>query len=154
MNRRLALDIALTLAVTLFAVVPLFAEAQGASAGVQAYNPGTIVPQCGIYQNGTFKDCTFCDLMQLIQNILNFILFLAIISGGALFAYAGWLYATSSGSGSQVSRAHTIFKNVAIGLVVVVGAYTIVDTLMKSLAGGNLLSSWNNLCSSQGITAS
>jgi len=109
---------------------------------------GQIVPQCGTFVDGEFDPCTFCDFNQLIQNLLNFALFLAVVTAGGLFAYVGWLFITSEG-GPQKEKAKKLFLDVFVGLIIVVGAYVIVDTLMKMLVGGQFTSSWNDLCPSE-----
>jgi hypothetical protein len=148
MYKRALLTICLTVGVVVVTTAPLLLQAQS------IFDPGTIVPQCTgdpLIQGGTERECTFCDFMQLVRNILNFILFLTMVTAGALFAWAGWLFATSGGSGANHQKAKNIFKNVIIGLVLVLGAYTIVNTLMKMLVAndfslGNFTTSWSTLC--------
>ena len=145
MYRLALLNVVFTIGLVAVAVMPFAAHAQ-----TSAYDPGTIVPQCSgaaLFSGSSEHQCTFCDFMQLVQNVLDFILFLAIITAGGLFAWAGWLYVTSIDNPTNVKKAHDIFRNGIIGLLLVLGAYTIVDTIIKTLAGGNLLSDWNNLCS-------
>ena len=89
--------------------------------------------------------------MQLVRNVLNFILFMTMVTSGALFAWAGWLFATSGGSGANHTKARNIFTNVIIGLVLVLGAFTIVNTLMKMLvrddfSAGSFMTSWSVIC--------
>lgn len=145
MYTRALLNICLTIGVVVVTTVPFVLHAQS------IFDPGTIVPQCGQFEGGKFDECTFCDFMQLVRNILNFILFLTMVTAGALFAWAGWLFATSGGSGADHQKAKNIFKNVIIGLVLVLGAFTIVNTLMKMLVAndfslGNFTTSWSTLC--------
>ena len=93
--------------------------------------------------------------MQLVRNVLNFILFLTMVSAGALFAWAGWLFATGGSNSSNISKGKKIFQNVIIGLVLVLGAYTIVNTLMKMLvsndfSAGEFITSWSVICPATG----
>ncbi len=143
----------LSVAFVLIGTIPTLSYAQ------TAFDPGTIVPQCGYFSadNSTFKECSLCDFMQLVRNVLNFILFLTMVSAGALFAWAGWLFATAGGSGANHTKAKNIFRNVIIGLVLVLGAYTIVNTLMKMLvdnnfSAGEFITSWSVICPAGGAT--
>lgn len=81
-------------------------------------------------------ECGWGDLVQLAQNLINFLIVLALPLAGAAFAYAGFLYITSTGSEEKVKKAHGIFLKVGIGLALVLGAWLIVyfitSTLLKS----------------------
>jgi hypothetical protein len=146
MNRRVILVASITIGLLSISALPILAAAQ------TAFDPGTIVPQCGYFTSpSNFKECTFCDFMQLVRNVLNLILFLTMVSAGGLFAWAGWLFATSGGNGANHQKAKNIFKSVLIGLVLVLGAFTIVNTLMKMLVSndfsiGSFTTSWSTIC--------
>lgn len=114
---------------------PLLAFAQGGL-------PKKIVPCNGI-------DCTVCDLALLAQNIINTSIFMMVFISALLFAYAGLLYLTSAVE-DKVSHAKSIFRNVALGLVVMLAAWLVVDTLMKSVLGGNF-GPWNDICRAIGL---
>lgn len=111
---------------------------------VFAQNP--VVPQAptGV-EDYAFYD--LCQLGQMAQNIINFLLGLSTFVATVMFAYAGVLYLTSTGNPIQVSRAHKIFKNVLIGFLVAITAWLVVQTFMSVVfrdsffIGGN----WNEL---------
>ena len=120
----------------------------------QAFNPGTgtgsLVPTCTGPSLGANlgKECTVCDFMHLLQNLLNFVLFAAVVTAGGLIAWAGWRFAVG-GSGlvaDERNKAKSMLTSAIIGLVLVIGAYTIVSTIMKTLAGGSFMDSWNDIC--------
>ncbi|TSC86502.1 MAG: hypothetical protein G01um10148_488 [Parcubacteria group bacterium Gr01-1014_8] len=100
--------------------------------------PDSIVPCKGL-------DCTVCSLATLAQNLLNAGIFMAIFISALLFAYAGWLYLTNEAIGQQ-QKAKGMFLNVVVGLVLILGAWLIVDTLMKVMLGGSYMP-WNSVCS-------
>jgi hypothetical protein len=89
--------------------------------------------------------CNFCHLATLIQNIINFGVYISMFAGGAMFSYAGWLYLMNNGDQTKVSRAHTIFKQVFVGLIIVLSAWLLIDIIMKSLLGGGYMP-WNKIC--------
>ena len=100
----------------------------------------TIVP-C----NGT--DCTFCHIAQLAQNVLNGGIYLAVFLSAILFAYAGWQYITAGGESGKASEAKKIFWNVGIGLVLILGAWLIVDMIMGILTSREaLFGPWHEIC--------
>ena len=115
--------------------VPSFSLAQ------QNVLPGQIVPE-SCNDRGGCK--SICDLAQLAHNVLNTGIYIAVFLSAILFAWAGWLYLTGA-AGSDLSRAKEIFFNVAVGLVIILIGWLVVDILIRSLAGGNF-SSWNKIC--------
>lgn len=106
--------------------------------------PEKIVPCDGV-------NCSVCDLVQLAQNLLNSAIFLAVFLSALLFAYAGWLYLTNEALHAQ-NEARGLFKDVVIGLIIILGSWMVVDTVMKTLAGGQYFP-WNSVCSTPQQTA-
>ncbi len=105
--------------------------------------PGQIVPK----ECNDIGGCqSVCDLATVAQNVLNTGIYVAVFLSAILFAWAGWLYLTSV-AGNEISRAKEIFVNVAIGLVIILAGWLVVDTLMKTLtdqSGG--FGPWNKVC--------
>ncbi len=76
-------------------------------------------------------DCQFCNLAELIQNIINWVLGISIPIAMALFAYAGFLYATSGGSSESVGKAKGVFSTVGMGFLLALGGWLIINTLLN-----------------------
>ncbi len=92
--------------------------------------------------------CNLCDIGQLIQNIINFLILLSIPLSAALFAWAGILYFTAGGDHHKIDHAHKIFKAVFVGFVLVVTAYLIVQTLLTAIVNQQnffVNGSWSSL---------
>lgn len=94
----------------------LFAQEQG----------GGLIPCDG-------TDCSFNHLITLMVNIFNELVKLGIVFSSIAFAYAGFLYITSSGDPGKVSRATKIFTNFAIGLFLLLGAFLLIQLILNSL---------------------
>ena len=94
---------------------------------------GPIV-ECGIGKGPL--DCGFCDLQILAQNIINFLIFLAIVVAILMFVYAGFLLVTAGANEGQISRGKSIFWTVFIGLFIILAAWLIIDTVMKTFYKG------------------
>ncbi len=77
-------------------------------------------------------NCQACHLVQLSQNIINFLLGLSIPLAAAMFAYAGIVLFTSS-VGGKIEKARKIFFTVFVGFCIVLGAWVIVQTLMSTI---------------------
>ena len=97
-----------------------------------------IVPSCGVSvdQGGhLINPCGFDALMQLIQNAITFLLWFTVPVAALLFSYAGFLYLTAGDNPGNVEKAHKIFKDAVIGVVIMLVAwlvvYLITTTLLK-----------------------
>lgn len=119
---------------TVLCGIPLLASAQIPTiVTCNGALPGNGLPACGV-----------CDLAKLAQNVLNAGIYIAVFLSALLFAYAGFLYLTNEAIGQQ-QRAKSMFQDVVFGLVIILGAWLVVDTLMKTLVGGQYLP-WNRIC--------
>lgn len=83
-------------------------------------------------------DCDLSKLVELGQNVINFLVVVSIALSAIAFAWAGFLYMTSAGDQGKVKKSHTIFIKVAIGLIIVLGAYLIVNLFVFGLMGVNV----------------
>lgn len=88
---------------------------------------------------------SICDVAQLAQNVLNTGIYVAVFLSAVMFAWAGWKSLTSGGDSHAYGEAKSIFLNVLIGLVIILGAWLVVDTLMKTLTNGSF-GPWNAVC--------
>jgi hypothetical protein len=98
--------------------------------------PDRIVPCSGV-------DCTCQHLIQLAQNLINAGIYIAVFLSAVLFAYAGWLYMSNEAIGAQ-NKAKGLFQNTAIGLVIILSAWLVVDTLMTETLKTSVV--WNDIC--------
>ncbi|MEA3398995.1 MAG: hypothetical protein U9R00_00575 [Patescibacteria group bacterium] len=100
-----------------------------------------LVPSCGEIDPATRQinnPCDFNYFMELINNIITFVLFyLATPLFAILFAYAGFLYLFAGTSENRVGKAKTILKNALFGYLVALAAWLIVKTIMISLGFTN-----------------
>lgn len=88
--------------------------------------------------------CGFNDMITLVQNIITFILYIAIPIAVGMFTYAGVLYLTAGGSPGQIGKAHTIFLNVLIGFIIVLAAWLIINTIVNALLDKSNFSTYLN----------
>lgn len=89
---------------------------------------GGLIPEC------PDTGCGFNELMQLINNVIKFLLFDIATPLAALgIVYAGWLYLSAGGSTENTTKAKKILTNIVIGYIIALSAWLIVNTLLKSL---------------------
>ena len=80
--------------------------------------------------------CGFGGVLQIIQNLMNFGISFAIIVATVIIAWGGFLYIFSSANPESRNTANKMLINAAVGLLIVLSAWLIVDFVMKSLYGG------------------
>lgn len=98
--------------------------------------PG-LVPCSNTPDNGNISPSDLCDFdafMKLINIVINFILFyMAMPIAAIMFFYAGFKLVTSGGNSEARGKAKNIFTNAVIGLVLAVGAWLIIKTILSIL---------------------
>lgn len=95
-----------------------------------------------------------CEIVVLANNVLRFVIGLISLFATIIFVYAGYLLVASRGDVSQMQRAKEMFTNVLIGLVIMLSAFLIVNTVMSILVGSDSsLVNWSTIeCSYQNKT--
>jgi hypothetical protein len=108
----------------------------GGGSGNGGSNPG--FPSSGeefegglITCDGIEEECDFEKLLLAINKIIRFIVFVIGVPIVTLsFAYAGFLMVTSGGNPSKKDEAKSIIGNAVVGLIVLLGAWIIVRTVL------------------------
>jgi|GEM_PF-908689 len=127
---------------TLLLFVPMFVFGQ---------DTGGLVPCSG-------PDCEACHVVELVDNILDFLFEIGVIIGTILIVVGGFYLLTSGGDTGKRSKGKSIITNVIIGLIIMLTSWLIVDTVMKTFVSDdveNALGPWNEIqCLKSGGTAS
>ena len=103
---------------------------------VQAEDLGMI--PCGSAE----KPCTFCDLLVLFQNIMNWGLSMLFVFALAGIIISGIVYMVSAGDPGLMEKAKGYFKICVIGILIVLGAWLLVNTVLL-LMGANIRNTWS-----------
>ena len=105
----------------------------GQSACPDCPEPGGLVP-CGrsCDDPSTSKDecepCTLCDFFVMIERWIDGLLFKIVPALAALMiAIGGGMYVLSRGDPEKLSQAKKIFASIAIGMVIIYGAWLIIN---------------------------
>jgi len=118
---------------SIFLTIPVF-QAAG-----QATGEG-LVPCNG-------PNCTVCHLFKLIVNITEFLFKqVALPLAGLLFLIGGIMMISAGGVESRYKKGKDILINTLIGLVIVLAAFAIVNTLMMFFATGEISINWSKAC--------
>ena len=84
----------------------------------------------------TGQECSFCHLIDLGSNVLNWIFGIVFVIFGVITFVAGIKLATSGGVPAARDDAKKKLSNALVGIIIVFSAWLIVDTLMKALITG------------------
>lgn len=131
-----SLRIAYFTVVTLVLMTPSFVFGQG------------LVPQCSRGEGS--EPCQFCHVVELINNVVAWLVGVLGIIAALIIMYAGFLMVASGGNASAKEKAKGFIVNIVIGYVLVLGAWILIDTGFRALIGGQSYGMWNQIqCTDQ-----
>lgn len=81
-------------------------------------------------------DCTFDDLLEMVNNIINFIVFYLVAPLAALaIAASGIMMVVYSGNEGKVTQAKEILYYAVLGLIISLSAVLVVSAVVRTLVG-------------------
>lgn len=88
--------------------------------------------------------CSFCHLMEMVNGIVEWLIVIVVLFTILMMAYAGFLLIFSAGNRASLEQGKQLFFNGIIGMLIMLAGWTMVDTVIKLLVGGNL-GMWNEV---------
>lgn len=124
--------------VFLFCVFALVSTAQAAE-GLVPCGPGTAK-----------ATCDWCNLGVMADKVIDFVVeYIVIPVAVAVIIWGGFLIMTAGGSPERVKRGKDAITAAVIGIVIALGAWLVIDTIIKMLAGAaglpTDLGPWNEI---------
>ena len=105
----------------------------------------SVVPCGDLNDDGSAQPaCQACHFVQLGDNLIKWFIGIAASIIALIFAIGGMKMVMSGGS-EGVSEAKSMMTNSVIGLVILLSAYLVVDTIMKLFVDGSKLGTWNEI---------
>ena len=98
------------------------------------------------------SECGTCQVVQLVEGIVDFIILLSVAIATIIIMWAGYLMLSAGGNSGQIKRGRDVLTNAIIGLIIVLACWLIVDIMLRSLLPGGTVAGlpWNQVqCSSQ-----
>ncbi len=89
-------------------------------------------------------DCNFCSFMAMVQNVINWLVGISVVIATIGLAIAGYKLVYSQGNASAVSYAKSLFFNIITGIILIMAAWFMIDTLLK-LTTGDAFGMWNQI---------
>ncbi len=87
------------------------------------------------YAGCSGTDCSACNLVDLTNGIIKWLIGFLFLIFAVILTYAGVGLVTSGGNHHSLDEAKNRFVNALIGLMIVLAAWLIVDTIMRGLVG-------------------
>lgn len=95
---------------------------------------------------GNQRQCTLCDLLKVVENVINFALILLVPIGVMAIIYGGFVYMTSGGEAGRVQQGRKIVTSAIVGIAITLAAWLIIDTVMKYLVDSSAkLKPWQTI---------
>ncbi len=94
------------------------------------------VPVLSFAQGGIIPcedDCDFQDFMQLINNVIKWIITISIPVAAGVFAWAGFQMMINASNPGKRAASIEMMKKVGIGFVFILAAWVIVNTITNTL---------------------
>lgn len=88
--------------------------------------------------------CNFCHLMSMVNDLVEWVIIVGTMFTVLILAYAGFLLIVSQGDARALAKGKKIFFQCLIGILIMLAAWTLVDTTIKMVAGGEL-GMWNEV---------
>jgi hypothetical protein len=110
-------------------MTPVLISAQVSSS--EPFRNEGLVPDCAKAEKG--KTCTLQDLFTFAQKLFKYLMWLAVTLSTISIAVAGFYYIFAGGDPGDISKAHEILKYSILGIVLAVGAWIIVNTILVGL---------------------
>lgn len=96
--------------------------------------PGWVSAQGFVPCSGV--NCSACNLFQMGSSILTWLIGILFLLFAFMVFVAGWKLISSGGNTSAKEAAKSQLTNAIIGIIIVLAAWLIVDTLMRALLSG------------------
>jgi hypothetical protein len=97
---------------------------------------GSIVPQTTC----PYDALGWGSFFHVVQTLLSLAVYLGVFLAVLLFAYAGFLFVTNPANPGNIDNAKDAIKNALIGLVIILGAWLLINTVLTALGAGSVSS--------------
>lgn len=78
-------------------------------------------------------NCSFDELIETVLALFAELIKISLLVVSIAIAYAGWLYMTSGGDSGKRKQANKIFTNSAVGFIIVLSAFLIIELILNVL---------------------
>jgi len=102
--------------------------------GLERPTPAEIADGKVVLDDSYYQSCGRCDLFRLLKNTIDFTVgALMPVLAVLLFVWAGFLILLGGANPGLVAQGRTIFTNTFYGIIIILSAWMITNTLIKSV---------------------
>lgn len=87
--------------------------------------------------------CEFCDFVQLIKNVVDWLIGILGVIAAIMFIVSGLKLVTSMGDVAAKEKAKNMMINAAIGFMIVLAAWLLIDLFIEMLTKAEFAETWN-----------
>jgi len=126
----------------LFAIIVIFSV----FAALPAFAAGLVTCNGPIAGNG-LPACNVCSLLQMISNVVRFIVLdITMPLAGLSFLIGGIMMVAAGGSEERFKKGKKVFVSTVVGILIVLGSWAIINTLITAFGPGVSGSWWDVQC--------
>lgn len=89
--------------------------------------------------------CQFCHLVKMFELVLQWLVTVLTVLASLFFVYAGMRLVTSTGDAQAKLAAKKLIINTAVGFMIVLAAWLIVDFVLQALVGAPFAPVWHTI---------
>jgi hypothetical protein len=93
-------------------------------------------------------------VLQALQNVVRVVIAVAFVLVTLAFVYAGFVWMTSAGNPGKVEQGKHLLLNTLLGMVLILGAWLLIDFVMKTVYREGSFGPWNNILAGDGTPGS
>jgi hypothetical protein len=90
-------------------------------------------------------DCNACHFAELGQNIIRWLIGIFAVLAGIVFVIAGLKLASAGGNTGRVSEAKGMMTNVVVGLIIMLAAWILINTVMLMVVDVGVVGPWDKI---------
>ncbi len=91
------------------------------------------------------ESCQLCHTVPLLSNVMQWILTMLAVVAGMMLVYAGFVAVTSAGQTNGLEFVKRTLANIALGVLIALAAWLIVDTFLRGLLNADSYGIWNEI---------
>lgn len=103
--------------------------------GCPAVRAEGLLPDCDISREAGGRPCALDDFLVLAVNLINYMLAIAGSLALLFFIYGGFTWLIAAGNSDKVSKGKEILSSAALGILVVLASWMIVNFVYTTLYG-------------------
>ena len=90
-------------------------------------------------------DCTFCDLLGLVKNVIDWMIRIGLAVGGLFIAVGAFVIMMAGGSEQKISEGRKMITVALTGIAIMLASWLIVGTFLKVVSGDKSLAPWKTI---------